>query len=291
MTKCNQCPRRCNALRNGTENIGGFCRMPNLPRIARAGLHFWEEPCISGKHGSGTVFFSGCSLKCVYCQNFDISHNGFGKNVSIERLAEIFKELESKGAENINLVNPTHYIGAIKEALKIYKPNIPIVYNSSGYDSIYTVNNGFTDVYLFDFKYCDNEKSLKYSAAADYFTVATNAIKKAYDLIGKCKFDDSGIMQSGIIIRHLLLPSSTNDAIRIIDWAAENCKNAVFSLMSQYVPMGKADEYKEINRRITAREYDKVCNHLMEKDFCNIYVQERESANTAYIPEFNLEGV
>ncbi len=291
MTKCNLCPRKCNAVRTETQNDIGFCRMPLLPKIARAGLHFWEEPCISGEGGSGTVFFSGCSLRCVFCQNYEISHKNFGKEVSLERLAEIFKELENKGAQNINLVNPTHYVNAVSDALKIYKPGIPVVYNTSGYDSIETINNGFSDIYLFDLKYFDSEKSAKYAAAGDYFQVATAALKTAYDIVGKCVYNEKSVMQKGIIIRHLLLPSATNDAIKIIDWAAENCPNAVFSLMAQYTPLGNAANFKELNRRITKREYDKVCNHLMNKNFSNIYIQETSSANESFVPNFNLEGV
>lgn len=291
MTRCNLCPRKCNAIRTETDNIGGFCKMPALPRIARAGLHLWEEPVISGKNGSGTIFFSGCSLTCVFCQNYNISHNGFGKTVSIERLADIFRELESLGAENINLVNPTHYVEAIKKAFLIYKPNIPIVYNTSGYDSIDTINNGFTDVYLFDLKYIDEEKSQKYSCAKDYFTVASKALTMAYKAVGTPSFNDKDIMQKGVIVRHLLLPSSTNDAIKIIDWTEKNCPDVIFSLMAQYTPYGKAEKYKEINRKITEREYNKVVSHLLDKQFYDTFIQERTSASEDYIPDFNLEGV
>ncbi len=291
MTKCNLCPRKCNALRTESENIGGYCKMPLLPRIAKAGIHLWEEPVISGTNGSGTIFFSGCSLGCVFCQNFKISHNGFGKTVSIKRLAEIFRELEEKGAHNINLVNPTHYVNVIKQALDIYKPNIPIVYNTSGYDSDETINNGFTDIYLFDLKYCDDEKSLKYSAAKDYFSVATNALKNAYDIAGSPSFDENGIMKKGIIVRHLLLPSSTNDAIKIIEWTEKNCPDVIFSLMAQYTPYGEADKFKELTRKITKREYEKVLSFLEDKKFYNIFIQEHTSATEEYIPDFDLEGV
>lgn len=265
--------------------------MPLFPRLARAGLHYWEEPCISGEGGSGTIFFSGCSLRCVYCQNFEISHKNFGKTVSIERLAEIFKELEDKGAENINLVNPTHYIHAIREALNIYKPSIPIVYNTSGYENADDLREFPVDIYLFDLKYCDDEKSLRYSAAGDYFGVATNALMTVYKMLGKPQFDERGIMQNGIIVRHLLLPSSTNDAIRIIDWCEKHCPEVIFSLMAQYTPYGKAMEHKQLGRKITSREYDKVCDHLSNKKFFDIYVQERKSATEDFIPPFNLEGI
>lgn len=265
--------------------------MPLLPKVSKASLHFWEEPCISGQNGSGTVFFSGCSLRCVFCQNFEISHDGKGKIITYERLAEIFYELEQKGAHNINLVNPTHYIDAVKKALEIYKPKIPIVYNSGGFDNIDTAMLDFIDVYLFDLKFKNNEKAIKYASADGYFDTATRVIKAAHDRIGAPVFSKDGIMQKGVIIRHLLLPSSTNDAIEIIDWTAENCKNAVFSLMSQYLPFGNAEKHKELNRRITKREYDKVCNHLAEKDFFDVYIQDMTSSSEEYIPSFDFEGV
>lgn len=265
--------------------------MPLLPKIAKAYLHLWEEPCISGENGSGTVFFSGCNLNCVYCQNYDISHGGFGKTVSYERLSQIFGELEEKGAHNINLVNPTHYVDAIEKALLIYKPNIPIVYNSSGYENADIAIKDFIHIYLFDLKYISDEKAAKYSTAPDYFAVAAKAIKAAYDRVGEPQFDENGIMKSGVIIRHLLLPMSTKDAIGIIDWVAENCPKAVFSLMAQYLPCGAANKFKELSRRITQREYNKVCEHLFSKDLKNVYVQELASSVSEYIPDFNLEGV
>ncbi len=289
---CNLCPRKCNALRTDFENENGFCKAPLLPKIARAGLHFWEEPSISGKNGSGTVFFSGCSLNCVYCQNSDISHKNHGKIVSYEHLAEIFKELEDKGAHNINLVTPTHYIHAIKKALQIYKPNIPIVYNSGGYDSVEALKtlSGYIDIYLMDLKYLSSQKADRYSLASDYPEIATNAIKEAYRQVSSCEFKD-GIMQKGIIIRHLLLPSATKDAIDIFNWVKENTPSAYFSIMSQYTPLANPDTFSEINRKVTKREYEKVINHICNSDFENCYIQERSSSSTNYIPKFNLEGV
>jgi len=288
---CNLCPRRCNTERSEYVNESGFCGMPLFPRLARAGLHFWEEPCISGKNGSGTVFFSGCSLRCIYCQNLEISHKNHGKTVSYERLADIFKELEDKGAENINLVNPTHYTHAIKRALEIYKPKIPIVYNTGGYERTEIIDSFPADIYLFDLKYCDDKKSLEYSAASDYFSVAKKALLAAYKRVGTPKFNEKGIMQSGIIVRHLLLPSSTNDAIKIIDWCENNCPDVIFSLMAQYMPYGDAKQHKILGRRITKREYDKVLSYCENRNFFEIYVQELESATSDYIPAFNLEGV
>ncbi len=265
--------------------------MPLFPRLARAGLHFWEEPCISGKNGSGTIFFSGCSLRCVYCQNYEISHKNFGETVSVSRLAEIFKELEDKGAENINLVNPTHYTYAIKKALEIYKPSIPIVFNTGGYDLSETISDFPADIFIFDLKYINDEKSAKYSFAGDYFSVASKALKSIYEKIGKPEFDERGMMTRGIIVRHLLLPASTNDAIGIIDWCEENCPDVVFSLMAQYTPAGKADEIRELSRKITKREYEKVCDYIADKSFFDIYIQELTSAEKEFIPPFNLEGI
>ncbi len=287
--KCNQCPRKCNVNLETREN-NGFCKMPYLPKIARAGLHFGEEPCISGTNGSGTIFFSGCNLKCVYCQNFEISNNNFGFSVSARRLAEIFKELEEKGAHNINFVTPSHYIHAIKEALQIYKPKIPLVYNSSSYDDLKVIDENIFDVYLLDFKYFDNIKAFKYSSANDYFEVATNFILKAYKQNETAEFKD-GIMQKGLIIRHMIMPLATADAISIIDWVKNNTKNAYFSLMAQYTPCFKAENFKEINRTITKREYNKVVDYLLSSEIENAYIQDLGSCGRKFTPVFDGFGV
>lgn len=290
---CNLCPRKCGALRTKNENIGGYCKMPQNPVVARAALHMWEEPCISGENGSGTVFFSGCSLRCVYCQNHKISKENFGKEITTKRLAEIFKELYELGAENINLVNPTHYVLAIEEAFDIYKPPIPVVYNSGGYDSmsVLKIAKTFTDVFLLDLKYLTNERAEKYSDAKDYPSVAKECIKFCANEIKENRFDERGIMQHGLIIRHLVLPSGTNEAIKVTDWVAENVPWAVFSLMSQYVPCGDLTDYKEINRRLTIREYEKVLNHAANCDIKTILTQELDSSNEQFIPSFDLLGV
>ena len=289
---CNLCPRRCNALRNETENKTGFCKMPLLPKVARAALHFGEEPIISGKKGSGTVFFSGCSLSCVYCQNSEISALGNGKSITVERLAQIFYELEQMGANNINLVTPTHYAHMVKRALDIYRPSIPIVYNSSGYECEETLDllKDYIDIYLFDFKYWDKEKAKKYSNASDYPEIVKRAILKAYSYKSQVKIEN-GIMQSGVIIRHLLLPLSTNDAIKIFDWIRENTPNVYFSIMSQYVPLYKAKEIPEISRPVTKREYEKVISYILNTDFKNVFIQERNSATEEFIPDFDFTGV
>lgn len=265
--------------------------MPLFPVIARAALHFGEEPCISGERGSGTVFFSGCSLRCVYCQNEIISHKNSGIKVTPQRLAEIFIELEEQGANNINLVNPTHFIWAIKEALNIYKPKIPLVYNSGGYDDAEVIKENIFDVYLMDLKYVSSEKSLKYSGAADYFEQASKSIKTAYEVTGKPVFDGKGIMQRGVIVRHLVLPLATKEAIKVIDWVKENVGDAYLSIMSQYLPLARAKVFPEINRKITKREYEKVLDYALDSGLENIYIQEPSSASDTYIPEFNGKGV
>ena len=290
--RCSLCPRRCNAQRTNEQNLSGFCKMPLSPKVARAALHFWEEPCISGKNGSGTVFFSGCTLDCVFCQNYDISHGGFGKVISYQRLADIFKELEEKGAHNINLVTPTHFVPAIIRALDIYKPKIPIVYNSGGYDSVSAIRalKGYVDIFLMDLKYLSNDRAALYSSAPDYPEYALEAIAECYREQPVCEFKD-GIMKKGLIVRHLLLPQGTNEAIRVFNWVRNNTPNAYFSIMSQYVPCGKAVNMPVINRRVTRREYEKVLEVICNSDFENVYIQERESSDKKYIPEFDLEGI
>ncbi|MBO5020062.1 MAG: radical SAM protein, partial [Clostridia bacterium] len=277
---CNQCPRKCNALRTEKENINGFCRMPLLPKVARADLHFWEEPCISGKNGSGTVFFSGCPLKCVFCQNMEISAGGKGEVISYQKLAEIFKALEDKGAHNINLVSPTHYVDAIKKTLDIYKPKIPIVYNSGGYDSVEALRSleGYIDIYLTDLKYLSSERAKLYSRAENYPEIAEKAILEAYRQQGKVVIEN-GIMQKGVIIRHLLLPQGTREAIAVFDFVRQNTPEAYFSIMSQYTPLGEAESMPIINRKVTKREYEKVLGYIAESGFGNVFIQERTSAD------------
>ena len=290
--KCSLCPRRCNAERTNDENLNGFCKMPLSPKVARAALHFWEEPSISGKKGSGTVFFSGCTLDCVFCQNYDISHGGFGKVITHQRLADIFKELEEKGARNINLVTPTQFVPAIIRALDIYKPQVPIVYNSGGYDTVEQIRalKGYVDIFLMDLKYLSIDRAKAYSGAPDYPKYAVSAIKEAYLGQPVCEFRD-GIMQKGLIVRHLLLPQGTNEAIRVFDWVRVNTPNAYFSIMSQYTPCGKALDMPIINRPVTKREYEKVLDYICNSDFENVYIQERESSDKKYISPFDLEGI
>ena len=261
--------------------------MPLRVKIARADLHFWEEPCISGEKGSGTVFFSGCNLACCYCQNYELSHKCKGEEITVEKLAEIFKMLEDKGAHNINLVTPTHYAYAIKQALDIYNPKIPIVYNSSGYETVETLKmlEGYIDIFLIDLKYLSSDRALKYSFAENYPEYAKTAILEACRQIPVCEFEGS-IMKKGVIVRHLLLPQGTKEAMAVFDWVRDNAPNAYFSIMSQYIPMGKAEKYKEINRKVTKREYEKVLDYICSFDFQNVYIQEKSSADKKFIPDF-----
>lgn len=287
--KCRLCPRRCNADR---EKLLGFCKSPMLPKVARADLHFWEEPPISGTKGSGTVFFSGCNLKCIYCQNYEVSRGNIGKEISVFRLSEIFKELEQRGAHNINLVSPSHYAPAIIGALKIYRPKIPIVYNSSGYESVETLKmlENFVDIYLIDYKYTECKKAEEYSSAPDYPQVVTDAIKECYRQKPECIIE-KGIMKKGVIVRHLVLPQNTKTAMEVFDFIYKNTPNAYFSLMSQYLPFGEAVNHKVLGRKITQREYDKVVDYICGFDFQNVYIQERVSSSDKFIPSFDLKGV
>lgn len=266
--------------------------MPLRPKVARAALHFWEEPIISGTNGSGTIFFSGCNLKCVFCQNSELSHQNFGKEITVSRLAEIFKELESLGAHNINLVSPSHYVYTIKEALKIYKPKIPVVYNSGGYDTEEALKEleGFVDIFLLDLKYLSSDRAALYSGAKNYPEIAKKAILEATRQQPK-NVVENGIMQKGVIIRHLLLPQGTKEAMAVFDWVKTNTPNAYFSIMSQYLPLYKAKETPIINRTVTKREYEKVLNYISESDFEKVFTQNLKSAKEEYIPLWNLEGV
>lgn len=286
---CNMCPRKCGV--NRTEKYG-FCSSPQDFRVARAALHFWEEPCISGKNGSGTVFFSGCNLKCVFCQNNEISLKNKGITVSAPKLIEIFERLIDSGAENINLVNPTHYALQIKELFSKWKCPVPVVYNSGGYESAQTLKalEGIIDIYLPDFKYIRNDKAAKYSRAADYPQVAKTALKEMLRQQPKAVFD-GGVMKKGVIIRHLILPGNTNSAVDIIDYCKNNFPGAYLSLMAQYTPCGNLEKYPEINRKITKREYEKVVDYAIRSGMQNVFVQELSSASENFIPPFDFTGV
>lgn len=283
---CNQCPRRCNVERS---KAVGRCGVGEKFKLARASLHFWEEPCISGKSGSGTVFFSGCNLGCVFCQNYDISHRKIGRDASADELIKIFESLIEKGANNINLVNPTHYALQLAEVLSKWKSPVPIVYNSSGYESVETLKmlDGLVDIYLPDFKYISPEKAKKYSFAEDYPEVAMLALNEMKRQVGADVFDESGLMKKGMIIRHLVLPSNTNASIKALDYLAENFSDTYISVMAQYTPCGNLTGYDEINRKLTKREYNKIVDYILSLGLDKIFIQDLSSSGDRFIPEFS----
>lgn len=292
---CNICPRNCNV--NRTQSFG-FCKANDKVKLSKVMLHYYEEPIISGEceensgtGGSGAVFFSNCTLKCVYCQNSEISAGGVGKEISVEALADIFKQLEDAGAHNINLVSPTHYTKQIIEALDIYKPKIPIVWNTSGYEKAETIAllKDYVDIFLTDLKYYSSELSAKLSFAPNYFEEASKAIlqmrkNQPVDVI------ENGFMKKGVIVRHLVLPNQTEDSLKILEWINTNLGNTAYiSLMAQYVPMAKAKEIAEIDRKITPLEYKILVNKLNSLGFKNAFVQEFSSAETVYTPNFLVQ--
>lgn len=291
-TSCTLCPRKCGADRI---NGAGFCGAGDKLRAAKAYLHMWEEPCISGTNGSGTVFFSGCGLRCCFCQNYKISAEGFGAELSEARLAEIFLELREKGAHNINLVTPTHFVPRIMSALDIAKPrlDIPVVYNCGGYESVETLKmlEGYIDIYLPDFKYADNELARKYSAAPDYFEVCTAATGEMLRQVGAPRFE-GGLLKSGVIIRHMTLPSHRFDSVRVLEEISRRygTENILLSLMSQYTPFYKSCEHKELDRRISTFEYNFAADRAAELGFRG-YMQEKSSAKEEYTPDFDLSGI
>lgn len=290
LNQCRLCPRECNV--NRLKGEVGYCGASEKLMVSRAALHFWEEPCVSGENGSGTVFFSNCNLKCVFCQNHCISQENLGIEISIERLSEIFLELEENGANNINLVTPTHYAPQIIEALKLSKAsglNIPILYNSNGYDSLDTLKalDGYIDVYLPDLKYYNSKYSLKYSMAKDYFEKASIAIEEMYRQVGKPVFDENGIIKKGVIIRHLMLPGLLFDSKKILDYIHKTFGNNVYiSLMNQYTPMFKASNYPEINRKLNEKHYDAIIDYALDLGIKNAFIQESESSSEEFVPDF-----
>ena len=287
---CNICPRRCGAERSA-ESGGGVCRMPAGPVIARAALHQWEEPVISGTQGSGTVFFSGCNLQCVFCQNGDISAGGFGKPITVERLREIFQELIAQGAHNINLVTPTPYTPWILEALEPKLP-VPVVYNCGGYESVETLRafEGKVQIYLPDLKYAVAETAQALSGAADYFAVATAAIEEMYRQVGPYQMEN-GLLTRGVVIRHLVLPGQLENTKRCIDWVASRFKSGevLFSLMSQYTPQPGAQG--ALARQVRRSEYRAAVEYMENCGVTDGFLQERTSAKEEYTPPFDLTGV
>ena len=287
---CTLCPRRCGAERTA-EAGGGFCRMPAGLRVARAMLHHWEEPPISGQNGAGTVFFSGCTLGCVYCQNGDISAGGFGKDISAARLREIFEELIAQGAHNIELVTPTHFLPWILPALTPRLP-VPVVYNCGGYERVETLRalEGLVDVYLPDLKYADGALAAELSGAADYFPVACEAIREMFRQVGPYVLED-GLLTRGVVIRHLVLPGYLDNTRWALDWIAETFApgDVLVSLMSQYTPT--ANMTGRLARRVTAAEYRAAADYMRNCGITDGFVQERTSAEEAYTPAFDGQGV
>ena len=288
--KCEICPHNCKV--NRLEGKVGRCKATDKVKIALASVHNFEEPCISGTNGSGTVFFSNCNLKCVFCQNYKISQQGLGKEISIEELADIFIEQQNKKVENINLVTPTMYIYHIIEAIKIARKkglNIPIVYNTNGYENVETIKklNGYIDIYLPDLKYYDNDLAFKYSGVKNYFENATEAIKEMYNQVGAPVLDENGIMKKGVIIRHLVLPNNLQNSKDVLKWINDNIDNKVFvSVMAQYFPTHRAKDFPELNRKLTKEEYEEIENFLYSLNLDNGYIQELGEHDEEYVPDF-----
>ena len=297
MRHCTDCVRKCGVMRPETLNgkgTFGFCRCPRNPVVARAMLHRWEEPCISGKNGSGAVFFAGCNLRCVFCQNYEISSRVQGKEISVARLREIYEELIAQGAHNINLVTPGHYTEAILASLD--QPlSVPVVYNSNGYDSLVSLRklDGKIQIYLPDLKYADNALAARYSHAPDYFETATAAIDEMFRQTGPYEMDPDGMLKRGVVVRHLILPGQVVNSLRVIDHIAHRFKpgDILFSLMRQYVPHGRIEAFPELNRRVSDEEYEQVEQYLFDSPIEDGFVQEEESASEEFIPAFDNSGV
>ena len=290
---CNLCPRMCGAVRTPQQGVG-YCRMPELPVLARAALHHWEEPPISGNRGSGTIFFSGCSLGCVFCQNEEISHQDFGKPVSMARLEEICRALVEQGAHNLNFVTPTHYAHVVKGLLEEFRPGVPVVWNTGGYERVETLHalEGLVDIYLPDLKYLDEEGALRYCAAADYPDAAMAAVREMVRQVGAYELDGDDLLKKGVVIRHLLLPGRVAQAKAVMDWVAREFApgTVLFSLMSQYTPWGRASEFPEIDRRLRASEI-RAAQQYMDALGLEGFVQDSESAKREYTPDFDLTGI
>ena len=291
LEKCTICPHNCGI--NRTNNQIGRCKSKDTVKIALYSIHNFEEPCISGKKGSGTVFFSNCNMNCVFCQNYEISQQGKGKEITIEELAEIFIKQQEKDVENINLVTPTSYVPQIIEAIKIARNKglkLPIVYNTNGYEKVETLKmlEGYVDIYLPDFKYSDNELAKRLSKVDNYFEIATQALTEMYKQTGKAVFDDRGIMQKGMIIRHLVLPNHILNSRRVLKWINENMHDVYVSVMAQYFPTYKAKDIEDINRKLTKEEYEQIENYLYRLDLENGYIQELGEHEEEYVPKWDI---
>jgi putative pyruvate formate lyase activating enzyme len=293
--RCKLCPRNCGINRLNGEV--GFCRSGHGVKVARVSLHHWEEPCLSGENGSGTIFFSECNLKCVFCQNHSISHEGVGKETSIERLADIFIEQQKSGAHNINLVTPTHFVPQIIEAIKLARLeglNVPIVYNSNGYENLETIKalKGYIDIYLPDLKYYDDRYAIKYSNAPNYFITASNAIEEMVSQVGNAQFDENGMMTKGVIIRHLMLPGLLFDSKKIVDYIWSTFGHSVYiSIMNQYTPVNNVDDYPEINKPLNQAHYESLIDYCLALGIKNAFIQADGTVSESFIPDFDLRGV
>ncbi len=292
---CTLCPRECHV--NREEKKRGYCGMDSRIYAARAALHMWEEPCISGEKGSGAVFFSGCGLRCIFCQNREIAIGKDGKEISVEKLGEIFLNLEKQGAANINLVTGAHYVPQIREALGIAKEkglSVPVVYNSSGYEKVETLKllEGYVDVYLPDFKYMEASLAEAFSNAPDYPERAKEAIEEMVRQTGNCVFNEEGYIEKGTIVRHLILPGHTVNSKKVLDYLHNTYENKIFiSIMNQYTPVYEQKIYKELNRKVTEREYKKVLDHALEIGVENGFWQMGDTAKESFIPAFDYEGL
>ena len=295
LSSCQLCPRHCGI--NRLQGQKGWCGAGALARVALVSLHPWEEPCIAGDRGAGTVFFSYCNLGCIFCQNYEISHEGQGEEISEERLAQVFLEQQARGASTLDLVTPVHYAPQILTALDYAKAegfSLPVVWNSSGYESIELVSTlkGYVDVFLPDLKYRAKESAERYSQAADYFPAAAVAIKKMVEIVGAPVFDEDGRMRRGVLVRHLVLPGHRKESMQLLDWLWETFGNRVWlSLMNQFTPMHHTLEYPEINRRLTSFEYDSVVNHALDIGITQCYMQEGKTASVKFVPDFDGSGV
>lgn len=293
LEKCEICPHKCKVNRN--QNKIGRCKSKDLVKIALYSIHNFEEPCISGERGSGTVFFSNCNMNCIYCQNYEISQQGRGKEITVEELAEIFIEQQNKNVENINLVTPTSYALQIIEAIKIARENglnIPIVYNTNGYEDLETIKklDGYIDIYLPDLKYYYNELGEKYSNVKNYFKISTQAIKEMYKQVGVPVINKNGIMQKGVMIRHLVLPNNIENSKKILSWIKENLdKNIFVSVMAQYFPTYKAKNVENLNRKLTLKEYEEIENYLFNLELNNGYIQELGEHEEEYVPNWDFK--
>ena len=286
MSLCSLCPRRCGAVRNEQEGAG-FCRMGTLPVVARAAAHMWEEPCLSGTRGSGTVFFSGCTLGCVFCQNEPISHHKWGQGMNAQELCVLFERVEELGVHNLNLVSPTHFAPVIFEALRMRKPGIPVVWNTSGYETVEMVHaaEGLVDIFLPDFKYATEKTASQLAGAPDYFEVTLQAIKAMCEQTGLPRYDENGMMLSGTLVRHLILPLRISESLTILDTIARELpKGTPVSLMRQFTPMNNVN-LPGLDRRLTTREYVRVRDHMLELGLDG-YLQQKESATSAFTPAF-----